>query len=125
MEIRERILTGPEIEASFDALAAFRLEIFREYPYLYEGEREDELRYLRMYAEKPGAVVILAQESGKVAGAVTGIPLEHEDQELLEAFDGTDYPLMKSSMLAKCSSSRPTGTAVWVWRSRTESRTSD
>ena len=93
MEIAEKILSGPEIEASLDDLVTLRLEIFREYPYLYEGEREDELRYLRMYAEKPGAVVMLVQDSGEIAGAVTGIPLEHEDLKLIEGFAGTDCPL--------------------------------
>ncbi len=57
MEITEKILSEPEIEASLDALATLRLEIFREYPCLFEGERKDELRYLRMYAEKLSACI--------------------------------------------------------------------
>ena len=80
------LLTGSNIESSLETLAALRLEIFQEYPYLYDGRREDELCYLKSYAVAPDACVILVQESGTFVGAVTGMPLIHEDTQLLEAF---------------------------------------
>lgn len=86
-------MTGDKIVACLDSLASLRLEIFREYPYLYDGRREDELRYLRSYAEAPGACVILMKDAGSLAGAVTGMPLIHEDEQIQEPFSGTEYDI--------------------------------
>ena len=36
------IIRGPEIENYIDRLGRFRIEIFREYPYLYNGSIEYE-----------------------------------------------------------------------------------
>lgn len=82
----EKLLTGSNIASCLETLASLRLEIFREYPYLYEGRHEDELCYLKSYAEAPDACVILGMESGTIAGAATGMPLIHEDPQMLEAF---------------------------------------
>jgi GNAT superfamily N-acetyltransferase len=73
-------------------LASLRIEIFQEFPYLYDGRHEDELRYLKLYAEAPEAFVITVTDSGKVVGAATGIPLRHEHQGLIEPFAGSAYP---------------------------------
>ncbi|AMV70527.1 GNAT family acetyltransferase [Desulfuromonas carbonis] len=81
-----KLLTGPAVAGALDALATLRLDIFLEYPYLYRGRREDELNYLRSYAEQPDACVILAAEGGEAIGAATGMPLSHENSQLLEAF---------------------------------------
>jgi len=74
-------------------VATLRLEIFEEYPYLYRGRREDELKYLGTYAATPDACVILACDGSSVVGAATGMPLIHEEAQMLDAFAGTAYPL--------------------------------
>ena len=89
--ITTQLLTGPAIAASLDGIASLRLAIFREYPYLYAGRREDELGYLRIYAEARGAFVMTVTDSGTLAGAATGIPLCHEDRQLLAAFAGASH----------------------------------
>ncbi len=91
--ITETLLTESTITDALDALATLRLDIFKEYPYLYQGRREDELAYLRSYAEKPEACVILASDGTEVIGAATGMPLIHEDAQLRDAFAGSGYPL--------------------------------
>ena len=91
--IREQLLTGAVIAEKLDDLATLRLDIFLEYPYLYQGRREDELAYLRTYAEKPEACVILAYDGHAVIGAATGMPLICEDAQLLDAFADTAYSL--------------------------------
>lgn len=93
MTITEELLTGPAVEAALEALAALRISIFREYPYLYAGEREDELKYLRIYAEAADACVITAGDSGTMVGAASGIPLCQESKEMTDPFGGTSYPL--------------------------------
>lgn len=91
--ITGQLLTGTAIEEGLNDLATLRLDIFQEYPYLYEGRREDELDYLRTYAEATDACAILAYDGHTVIGAATGMPLVHEDAKMLDAFAGTTLPL--------------------------------
>jgi len=93
MKITEQLLTGAAIADALDDLATLRLEIFPEYPYLYQGRREDELAYLGTYAEAPDACVILTYDGLTVVGAATGMPLSHEDTQMVDAFSGTTFPL--------------------------------
>lgn len=92
-KITEQLLSGAAIAEVLDDVATLRLEIFREYPYLYQGFREDELKYLSTYAETPDTCVILAYDGHKVVGAVAGMPLIHEDAQMLDAFTGTEFSL--------------------------------
>jgi len=91
MALSEQLITGASAADSLNGLASLRLEIFREFPYLYEGLREDELRYLRLYVETPDAFVLTVTDSGKIVGAATGVPLCYEHRELIEPFAGTPY----------------------------------
>lgn len=81
-----RILTSQAAAGVIDALASLRLEIFREYPYLYDGKRENELNYLRLYAEAPDACLITCTEGARIIGAATGVPLRYVQPELGEVF---------------------------------------
>ena len=91
--ITEQLLTGTAIADVLDDVATLRLEIFQEFPYLYRGRREDELKYLGTYAEAPDACVILAYDGRAIIGATTGMPLIHEDAQMLDAFAGATFPL--------------------------------
>src|SRR5690606_26711787 len=75
-----RRLSRAETQAAFDDLAALRIEVFRDFPYLYDGDRDYERRYLTTYLEAPGAVVVGAVADGALVGAATGSPLtQHEE----------------------------------------------
>jgi len=87
------LLTGDAVAAVLDDLATLRLAIFAEYPYLYRGERADELAYLGGYAEKPGACALVVRDGERVIGAATGMPLLQESAQLLEAFAGSALAL--------------------------------
>lgn len=92
-KITEKLLAGAAIADVLDEVATLRLEIFQEYPYLYQGRREDERKYLGTYAATPDACVILAYDGDAVIGAVAGMPLIHEDVQVLDAFAaGTAFP---------------------------------
>lgn len=59
-------------------LAALRREVFREYPYLYEGSLAYEQSYLQSYAGSARSVLVLALQGPHVVGASTALPLlEH------------------------------------------------
>lgn len=87
------LAVGSAIESHLDMLATLRVEIFREYPYLYLGDSKYERSYLRIYAKSPEAVLITAHRESSLAGAVTAIPLRDEMAELTAPFASTTYPI--------------------------------
>ena len=81
-------LDGQELTAAIDDLARLRIEVFREYPYLYDGSHEYEQKYLQTYCESPQALVIFVKDTreNKIVGASTGLPLIHETEEFKAPF---------------------------------------
>lgn len=75
-----RVLRGDAIAPHLDALAALRIEVFHDWPYLYDGDPRYERRYLAAYAE-PGAVVVGAFHRGAMVGAATAAPMEDHASE--------------------------------------------
>lgn len=81
-----QIIHGKEIKNHIDELGRFRIEIFREYPYLYEGSLEYERAYLRRYSENAESFLIITKDSLGIVGACTGIPISGESQEFQSFF---------------------------------------
>jgi len=77
-------LQGAQVQDYLDQLAGLRPSIFREYPYLYDGQLDEERRYLSGYAGK--GQVLLALDAGRVVGAITGMPLAEESEPFVEPF---------------------------------------
>lgn len=71
-------LVGDAVRPVLDAVARLRMEVFRDWPYLYEGEAAYEREYLAAYAASSGSVLVLARDGDAVVGASTGIPLAQE-----------------------------------------------
>ncbi len=70
-----------EIPGLLPELARLRIEVFREWPYLYEGDAAYEERYLSAYAESREAVLVTAMDGERLVGAATGTPLADHDPE--------------------------------------------
>lgn len=70
-----RTVGGDGISGLVPGLARLRIEVFRDFPYLYDGSLDYEERYLSGFAESPGAVVVAVEEQGRLVGAATGAPL--------------------------------------------------
>ncbi|HET6604292.1 MAG TPA: GNAT family N-acetyltransferase [Xanthomonadaceae bacterium] len=68
-------LSGDAVREHLDEVAALRMAVFREWPYLYDGDRQYEHEYLRAYAGSARSVFVLAVDGQRVVGAATGIPL--------------------------------------------------
>lgn len=80
MTVRIELATGAAIAPYLGAVAALRISVFREYPYLYEGSLDYEHEYLASYASSPESLVVLALDGSHVAGASTAMPLaQHSD----------------------------------------------
>jgi len=82
VNVRIEPVSGAQIEQHLEELAALRIEVFREYPYLYDGTPENERRYLRGYAGSPRSVVVLALDGERAVGASTALPLrDHSESQ--------------------------------------------
>ncbi|WP_432735125.1 GNAT family N-acetyltransferase [Maridesulfovibrio sp. FT414] len=93
MNVTTQLVQGKDILPHIDALAKLRIEIFKEYPYLYKGEAKYEVQYLSVYANSPEAFAILAWDGETLAGAATAIPMEDEMEELAAPVKRSPYPL--------------------------------
>lgn len=76
--LRVLALRGRDILHRLDDLARLRIEVFRDFPYLYAGDADYEKRYLARYAEARDSVAVVALDDGRAVGASTGIPLADE-----------------------------------------------
>lgn len=81
-------LPGAALRPYLDAVAALRIAVFRDWPYLYDGDAAYEREYLDAYAASPDSVVVLARAGGDVVGASTGIPLAQDSAEFQAPFPG-------------------------------------
>jgi GNAT superfamily N-acetyltransferase len=84
--VRIECVRGRGLAPWLDAVARLRIAVFREFPYLYDGDAEYEARYLRRYADIPDSVCVLAIDEDRVVGASTGMPLEDEDAPFRRPF---------------------------------------
>ncbi|MDY0021009.1 GNAT family N-acetyltransferase [Arenimonas caeni] len=91
--IEVRRLAGRELEPWLEAVAALRVAVFRDWPYLYEGDPAYETEYLRAYAASAGAVVVLALDGERVVGASTGLPLADDTLEFQRPFLDAGRPV--------------------------------
>src|SRR5690606_41794377 len=68
-------LTGEHARRHLHDVAALRIRVFRDWPYLYAGDAGYERDYLAAYAASPHSVFVLACDGERVIGASTGLPL--------------------------------------------------
>ncbi len=90
-ELRTELLRGSEIEAQLDALAALRIEVFREWPYLYQGSAEYEKKYLATYLRCPRSLAILIWDGAQCVGASTALPLADAESAAQAPFAEQGY----------------------------------
>lgn len=80
-------LRGRQIVPWLGSLGTLRIGVFREYPYLYDGTMEYELRYLSRYAEcERSLLVLVTDEANQPVGASTCMPLFDETSEFQQPF---------------------------------------
>lgn len=80
------ICSGAEAGGFEESLAQLRIEVFREYPYLYEGDAEYEYGYLRPFFAAPDSLLIAVLFKGEVVGASTASPLIQALEEVREPY---------------------------------------
>jgi GNAT superfamily N-acetyltransferase len=85
--IQIRRVAGTDIHPYLDALAALRIAVFRDWPYLYDGDPGYERDYLDAYARSADSVFVLAFDDDAVIGASTGLPLADDSDEFRAPFE--------------------------------------
>lgn len=73
-----RRYAGAQVLPFLKDLAALRIEVFREYPYLYDGNLSYEEGYLETYARAKDSVFVIVHDAESVVGASTGVPMVEE-----------------------------------------------
>ncbi len=89
--IRIKQLVGPQIKAHIDDLVRLRIEIFRDFPYLYEGSLEYESKYLEAFSQSSESLFVVVFDGDTVVGASTGMPLAQENEEFKQPFLNHSY----------------------------------
>lgn len=90
--MRVQALRGAELAAALDDLARLRITVFRDWPYLYDGDLAYERAYLAPYRDNPRAVVAGAFD-GALVGAATGTPMEDHAKDFAAGFASTGIAL--------------------------------
>jgi GNAT superfamily N-acetyltransferase len=95
MPIEVKALAGGAIRSTLDDLARLRIEVFRDWPYLYEGTYDYERAYFHAFAESEGAVVVVARDGNRTIGAATGAPMGRHAAEAAEPLRQAGYDLAR------------------------------
>lgn len=91
MTVRIEIRSGRAIAPYIDDLARLRIQVFRDFPYLYDGEMEYEAAYVATYANSPDSLFVLAIDGDAVVGTSTGIPMRDETEAFKAPFIAQGY----------------------------------
>jgi GNAT superfamily N-acetyltransferase len=89
--VRLETRVGSDIAPFIDDLARLRIEVFRSFPYLYDGDMAYEARYIDTYSQSPRSFFVLAFDDDRVVGAATGIPMADETEEFKGPFADLGY----------------------------------
>ncbi|GHF40716.1 GNAT superfamily N-acetyltransferase [Deinococcus metalli] len=104
MSLSVESVSGPQLAPFLPALARLRIEVFREYPYLYDGSAAYEETYLRPLLDTPDALIVLARDGEEIVGASSALPLTQETEALRAPlhppeFDPADILYLGESVL--------------------------
>lgn len=86
-------LRGEALRSHLRDLGELRIAVFREYPYLYDGDLAYEEGYLETYLRSPRSLVVLLKAEGRIVGATTCLPMSDEGPEFQAPFLAADFDL--------------------------------
>lgn len=93
MGLRLDVLRGEDLARAIDDVARLRIAVFRDWPYLYDGDLSYERSYLQSYLESERSVVVGAFDGDDLVGASTGAPLADHAEDFAAAFKGAGLAL--------------------------------
>ncbi|GFE50848.1 GNAT family acetyltransferase [Roseobacter cerasinus] len=93
MPLDIRPLSRAELAAHIDDVAQLRIDVFRAWPYLYDGDLDYERDYLGPCLKSDKAIVVGAFDGSRLMGASTGMPLTDHADDFAAAFSDTGLNL--------------------------------
>lgn len=91
--LRIECVRGAAIAPFLPALAALRIRVFRDWPYLYDGDLDYEAEYLKTYSRSPRSLFVLAFDGDTIVGCSTAVPLADENPEFQAPFVAAGIPV--------------------------------
>jgi GNAT superfamily N-acetyltransferase len=88
-------LNGCDAKGFIDDLAKLRCEVFREFPYLYNGDLSYEREYLSHYTQSEKSFLVVAKFEDRIVGVSTCLPLIEADPVFQMPFIKADFDLSK------------------------------
>lgn len=73
-------LSGAQLQPFIPQIARLRIEVFKAFPYLYDGSHEYEEAYLSTFATAKDALAIAAFENDTLIGCATGSAMDEHHQ---------------------------------------------
>jgi hypothetical protein len=90
-KLRIKTFKGSEITPYIPDLAQLRIEIFRDFPYLYDGSIQYEENYLKTYTQSQESLAVIVFDRDYAVGVSTGLPMEDETEEFKKPFVEQGY----------------------------------
>lgn len=88
-------LVGEAMTKALPELARLRIEVFRAWPYLYDGTLDYEQHYLEKFSRAERAVIVAAFDGEDVVGVATAAPLSQQASEITAAFSDAGFDISK------------------------------
>jgi GNAT superfamily N-acetyltransferase len=116
-----RPLRGDALRSALPDLAALRIAVFAEWPYLYDGDAAYERDYMAAWADSPDALIVGAFDGERLVGAATAAPMEDHADDFAAPFraagrDLGDYLYCGESVLLPAWRGRGAGHAFFDHR---------
>ena len=114
-------LAGEAVEQAIPDLARLRIAVFRDFPYLYDGDLDYERRYLRKFAQLPESTLVVARDGAAIVGASTAQPMVNAGEEVMAPFrahhlDPAQYYYFGESVLIRAYRGQGIGVAFFARR---------
>ena len=90
-EVKIVSLVGDALQGALPEVAKLRIEVFRDFPYLYDGDLDYETDYLAALIAAKDAIVVVAIAEGTIIGCATGCAIDDQHQAFVE-------PLLQSGI---------------------------
>lgn len=88
-----RCVQGAQVLPYLDDLAHLRITVFREFPYLYDGDMAYERDYLKTYSDCDDSFFAVVLDGSSVAGVSTAIPMKHEEALFQQPLRDHGWPI--------------------------------